>query len=242
MSVGFSSGCLKDCRMSLEDQMELYLRLGADAYELSLPKPEEVTRLVSKLPEKKRLIQLSHQFSYFSLHAPWRNPPYADDEGTYNLIDDINELCRLLPIKGIVLHPDIIKDYSPFEKSSLPWLIENMDQRKISYTTPAEFAKLAGEHDFGFVLDVLHSYEHDHTMQQAYDFLKVMGSRLGELHVSGTDESHMHRPVNTSPNRRSILEFLTARPGVPIILEGFIPEPIEMMIENEIDLMRIYEK
>jgi hypothetical protein len=74
---------------------------------------------------------INKNFSHCSIHAPAY--AYMDDDISHKTLQYLENLCKKLPIKNIVFHPDEIKDRSFFEKyKHLPLSIENMDDRKKS--------------------------------------------------------------------------------------------------------------
>jgi len=113
-------------------------------------------------------------FSYCSLHAPVH--AYQDDEKSHKILKTMEQICLLLPIKNIVVHPDIVIDRSVFKQyKHLPFSIENMDDRKKCCQWVEDIKKILDENPYmWFTLDVQHCYTNDPSMQLAKDFHKEL--------------------------------------------------------------------
>ena len=121
---GFSTGILHFTEMPLMQRIENFSSLGVNAIELSYlsgnilqAKPSEIARMLKC-------------FSWISIHAPSRDVKYGNNEQTRKIIEKFAEFCDVLPINGIVMHPDIVQSFSVLENTNLPFLLENMDKRK----------------------------------------------------------------------------------------------------------------
>ena len=237
-NIGFSTQCLGMSSMPLEERIKFYYSLGNNAIELSFRKEVQLNEFVLT-PEIVRNIK---KFDYISVHAPWREVIYKHDKKTDEIIKKLRELCRKIPVQGIVLHPDVVDDFIHMENSGLPFLFENMDTRKKIGMYPEHFTKLIKDHSFGFVLDVQHAYDTDPTMKLARKFISVFGDRLKQMHVAGRTESLRHFPVHISDNKDAIVEILKLGIDVPKILEGLLLENISQTVSRELDFVKKYEK
>lgn len=236
--VGFSTGSLHQIGMPFDERIRLYLSLGAEAIELGFATPS--TLLEYQLSNQS--ISDIKEFRSVSVHAPWKGLRYGSDNSTRKVVDKLRRLCDDLPITGLVLHPDTIDDFDMLNKSGLPFLLENMDIRKSYATHPDQFREFVKNYQFGFVLDVQHAYEHDHSMAIAKEFIEVMGDRLKQMHVSGRSASEIHVPVFQSSNRESILDILKLGLNVPKIFEGIVVKDIRNTIQQELSYVRLFEK
>jgi hypothetical protein len=82
------------------------------------------------------------RISHYSIHAPTRHP-YQDDEESHRILNIIERICKELPIKNIVIHPDNVVDWLVFKQySHLPFSIENMDERKKSCRSVEDIKKI----------------------------------------------------------------------------------------------------
>jgi hypothetical protein len=237
--IGFSTGDLYRSPISMAEMAELYYSCGANAIELSFGTPEEINNFAIT----NRFIKAVEKFAFISIHSPWKEGGYDNSKETQKILDKLKSLCAVLPIKGIVMHPDTIKDMEILKKSGLPFLLENMDSHKKFGKSLADFAELKKRCDFGFVLDLQHAYEHDQAMKLAKDLAEIMGNRLSHLHVSGESDSENHVPVHLARNREAIAGVIKFMPPVPIILEGaFLEDDLENTIKNELSFIKNYEK
>jgi len=237
-NVGFSTHCLGMSNMPLEERIKFYYSLGNNAIELSFPTEAQLNEFMLS-PETVKNIK---SFDYVSVHAPWKEIIYKHDKKTDDIIKKLSQLCRKIPVRGIVLHPDVIDDFEHVENSGLPFLIENMDKRKKIGMYPEHFTKLIKDHNFGFVLDVQHAYDTNPTMQLARKFISIFGDRLKQMHVAGRTESQRHFPVHIADNIDAIVKILGLGIDVPKILEGLLLENISQTVSRELDFVRKYEK
>ncbi len=235
MNIGFGTGNLYKRGYSLKETAKLYKDFGADAIEISLQHWE-----LLKLEVDEELKEFIGSFDYVSLHAPCHNLSYGKNKQTKELISKINYLSKKLNIRSIVVHPSIVEDFYALKKLKSQVLIENMDKRHERFTKPKQFKEFMGDYDFGFVLDVQHSFEHDSTMKLTKELIKIMGDRLKEIHLSGCVSKYKHFPVHISKNRKALEKFLKLKIKKPIILEGYLPEEIPKTAKREIEYVRSF--
>lgn len=227
--LGFSTGCLHKTRYSLNERIELYHLAGANALEIGLASIEELQdfNLTSKLAQNIK------KFDYLSIHVPW-GMKYNSDLQTKLVIEKLKVLCALLPIDGIVIHPDLIEDFSVLERSGLPFLMENENNAREKFgQKPEDFEKLASDYDFGFVFDTQHAFECNQNISYSRKLLEIMGDRLRHMHVSGCTEDKSHSPVHLSDNKEQILKILKIKKDLPKISGGVIVKNVhnKMMVE-----------
>jgi len=231
---GFTTGCLYKTERGLEEIIKLYHALGADAIEVSFPKHLELMNFNLT----QQTIQDIRKYDFVTLHAPWKEIRYKDNIETKKLFEKLEYLSENLNAKGIVLHPDTIDDFSVLEKSGLPFLLENMDPRKVFGTKAEDFEKLKQNYNLGFVLDLFHAYENDNSMNLAIQFLDIMGNKLSHFHVSGPNEEHRHKPTYSSTNKDSIIKILELKKEIPRISEGIILSNVEEVIRKELEFLK----
>lgn len=236
--IGFSTGCLYKSNVEFSERIKLYFSLGANAIELSF---NSLTEL-ENLRLSKEFINDIKKYNYISIHAPCRDLRYGDNDTTKEVIGKLRSLCEKLSIKNIVLHPDVVDDFSVLGESNLPFAVENMDKRKRFGTKLEDFIKLKEGYNFGFVFDIQHSYEHDPSMSLAKDILFVMGDRLKHIHVSGANKTYTHLPLYAADNKNSIIKILNLKLEVPKILEGILFGNIAKTISEELAFIRSCEK
>jgi sugar phosphate isomerase/epimerase len=235
--VGFSTGDFENPRLSLNNRIKFCDYLG-EALELSFRTPKDLFDF--KLTNK--IIKEIIQHKYVTIHAPFINVKYKPNKNTDTIIKKLGYLCKKLPIKGIVIHPHLVEDFSILEKSKLPFLIENMDKRKNVGTHPSHFKEYAKKYQFGFVFDIQHAFEHDPSMRLGKEILKIMGNRLQHMHVSGCNEKHRHYPTFISDNKKNITKILEMRIPVPKILEGFLVIDFKNIATDELKFVESFEK
>tara|TARA_Y100000310_G_C20560154_1_gene752648 strand:+ start:191 stop:907 length:717 start_codon:yes stop_codon:yes gene_type:complete len=235
--VGFSTGDFENPHLSLKNRIKFSDDLGG-AIELYFGIPKDLL----KFKLTKKLIKEIKQHKYISIHAPISKIKYKSDNNTKAIIKKLSYLCKKLPIKGIVLHPHLIEDFSILEKSGLPFLIENMDKRKTVGTHPKHFEEYKKKYKFNFVFDTQHAYEHDPTMKLGKEIIKVMGNRLQHIHISGCNKKHIHYPAHLSDNKKNISRILKMKLSVPKILEGFLVIDFRNIAVDELKFVKSFEK
>jgi sugar phosphate isomerase/epimerase len=237
-AYGFSTGALYKTDIPLDERVERFNKLGANAIELGLVSQEELMgfRLI---PSIRRGLK---RYDYVSIHGPMIGIRYGNDDKTKEIIARLKERCGELPVKGIVLHPDLVEDFEIFDGCGLPFLIENMDGSHSVGTSPEYFERMKRRYSFGFVLDVQHAYEHDPSMGMAREMIDAMGDRLRHMHVSGCSVGENHIPVHMSENRNAIVKILEMGIRVPKIFEGVFSEDIDRTISRELGFIGKYER
>ena len=231
--VGFSTGCLYKTGIKIEEIIKLYNSIGANAIEISFGSLHEL----SNFNLTQEIIQDVKKYDFVSLHAPW-DIRYGNNKKTQKIITKLEYLFKNLTAEGIVLHPDTIDSFSFLEKSSLPFLLENMDPRKKFGTHPDSFERLRKGYEFKFVLDLFHAYENDFSMKLAKEFLKVMGNDLNHFHVSGLLGDSRHIPTYSADNKESIIEIINLERDIPRISEGNIFNNIEKTLFEELNFLK----
>ena len=236
--IGFCTGCLERLNIPFNERVKLFSSVGANAIELSYITPTQLNEF-KLTPEMAADIK---SFDYVSIHAPCIEVRYKPDTKTEKIIKKLKQLCGCLPIQGLVLHPDITDDFKYLEDSGLPFLIENMDNKKDFGKTPEHFRELINECSMGFVFDAQHAYENDSTMKSGIELISIMGNRLKEMHVSGQKKSEMHYPIHASDNREAIQKILELGIEVPKILEVSLVDNIRQTASKELKFIRKFEK
>lgn len=222
--IGFSTGALAygDFRRGLE----LQLRDGIDAIELSALREDELDGLIAALDE----LDLS-AFSYRSFHAP----------SELRQLTSAELAKKLEPIAAagfpIILHPDVISgDFAPWRQLGESILLENMDVRKTVCRTAREMLPyFTALPDARLCFDIGHAHQVDPTMTVTFEFLHFFRTKLAEIHISEVNWQCKHRAIGTS----TALAFHKAARwipnDVPVIIESVIGED---EIERELVTVR----
>jgi len=235
--VGLSTDDFEDIHISLKNRIEFSDSLG-EALELYFENPKDLHdfKLTSEI------IKEIKKHKYVTIHAPSTDVKYTSNESTDLMFEKLKYLCKKLPIKGIVIHPDVVEDFLKLEKSGLPFLIENMNKEKNTGTHTSHFKEYVKKYKFNFVFDIQHAFEHDPSMKQGKEILKIMGNRLQHMHVSGCNKKHDHYPTFISDNKKNIIEILKMGIPVPKILEGFLVIDFRNVAVDELRFVESFEK
>lgn len=208
--IGFSHGVLyKLLDVYSVTAIDLYKKYSKDVLEFCL--------IINKdIHKTKNIISLADDIVHKSIHAP-ADVVYRNDADTIKLLDEIASYYKELNAELILVHPDLVEDWTVFDAYPLNWAIENMDNLKPAYKSVEDLeAFFAKRENWKFVLDLNHCYTNDKTMKLAEDFIARLGSRLAEVHLSGY--AGFHEPLFQT-KQDIILEYCK-KLDVPIVIES----------------------
>lgn len=207
-AIGFSTGAVApgDPRGAIA----LLAGSGARAIELSALRLAELPPLLDAIPT----LDLTG-YDHVSVHAPSR----FDRADEARVADAL--LARVPAGWPIVLHPDTIHDTAAWRAFGSRLFIENMDKRKVSGRTASELARVfEALPEAHFCFDVGHAHQIDRTMNDAWEILRTLGARLGQVHVSEVTTAGKHALLG----RTAVAAFRKVAPeiprGAPIIVES----------------------
>ncbi|MEQ8785604.1 MAG: hypothetical protein RIC55_04865 [Pirellulaceae bacterium] len=207
--VGFSTGALAkgDFRRGIDLQ-----RSHCDALELSALREGELDALIEALPK----LDLAG-FAYVSFHAPSRLEKLSERE----LVERLQRLGE--PVSAIIVHPDVIHDFSLWRPLGRRLVLENMDQRKPIARTARELRPYFDAlPEARFCFDIGHARQVDPTLGAALVMLRAFGDRLAEIHISEVNAASSHVAISrtTSQSYRRLASLLPD--SVPAIIESVI--------------------
>lgn len=216
MKFGFSTGPLWQT-IPQKEALRLVRAAGCNAVELGLINFDRFkTDWLDELSEEDFV-----GFEWISVHSS--KITYGNNPDTRYIFDKLARLNKLVSLDCIVIHPDIVEDFSVFQNTDLPFAFENMDKRKESFQTPEELDELTKKYGFNkFVLDVNHIFTVDPTMELAKRFYEIVGDRIVEIQVSGYKT--LHDPF-VETQQTNIIKAVQ-NPNVPIIDEAKIAADI----------------
>jgi hypothetical protein len=218
MKIGFSTGsiALDDVRRGLK----VATHKRTNAIELSALREEELDPLLDSLD---RLQKDLATFVYISFHAPTKRERQSE-------VEFITKLQKVAD-RGwaIIVHPDVISDFSLWRKLGRAVCIENMDKRKGIGRTAAQLKQIFDQlPEATFCFDIGHARQIDPTMQEAEAFLHCFRDRLRQIHMSYVNSQSRHERLN--------FESITAYQRVARWLDDSIPVILETPVQqNEVD-------
>ena len=223
--IGFSTGALafSDYDRALKILTAFHIR----CVELSALRQRELSPLIAAL--EKDEIDLS-AFEYKSFHAPSAIAPGAEHE----VVDELLTVADLgFPV---IVHPDVIEDYSAWEYLGSALCIENMDRRKAIGRTADELESIFDRLPRATLcFDIGHARQVDTTMTEAYFIIQRFQARLRQVHVSEVNTRSHHDPLSYA----ALLAFQPfgrlIRPEIPFIIEAVIDSA---RVPSEITLVR----
>ncbi|HEX4122303.1 MAG TPA: hypothetical protein VH619_16930 [Verrucomicrobiae bacterium] len=219
--IGFSTGALERGRYTVAID---WLRTEhVRSVELSALRLQELEPLLNDLD---RIDWTS--FSYISFHAPSSFPSELE-----NWVVDL--LGKVFD-RGwnIIVHPDVIRTPSLWQRFGSQLLLENMDRRKTDARTADELSKWFEKlPDARLCLDMAHAKQLDTTLLLLTEILEKFRDRIAEVHISELDSHCRHQPMSAS----SVADFQRMASAFNLRL----PIIVESMLDGERKELRMKE-
>ena len=207
--IGFSTGSL--ALGNYIKALRMMENSSSNAIELSALREEELNPLLKALPS----LELK-KYSYCSFHAPGKLSHFSEKKLVEQLLKIAENKCY------IILHPDIISDFSLWRKFDSWLCIENMDKRKSTGRTAEELMWIFDQlPEASFCFDIGHARQVDPTMLEANLILNQFKNRIKQLHVSEVNSNSIHEPLSLQGIwvYYEFLMQLNNKNEIPIILE-----------------------
>jgi len=120
----------------------------------------------------------------------------------------------------IIVHPDMITDYSLWKELGDQLYVENMDNSRFYGKTVEDMVHIFNElPDASMCLDVGHTRQIDPTMQLCKDLCIKFGNKIKEMHFSEVDVVTCGHKAITSSTLKAFEGISNYLPPCPIILE-----------------------
>lgn len=218
-TVGFSTGAL--AKGDFLAGVAIACSLDLPVIELSALRDSELAPLLGAI----EALPLDN-FRQVSFHAPSKLKNLQEP-------DLIRALVGLPSAWPIIVHPDVISDFSSWRFLGRRLCIENMDQRKNRGRTVPElefvFDRLP---EASFCFDIGHARQVDPTMGVAISMLQRFGPRLRQVHISEVDPGGRHIPIGFSSAHGFRLAAKLIPENCPIIIEStFQGDPLDLTME-----------
>lgn len=208
--IGFSHGDLfKLHDVNTKENLQLLAESGSNAIEINCHGSKDLVFLDSFLSHLRR-------FVHVSLHAPV-DIRYSDNRETHKVLEKLENFYVKASAELIVVHPDLVDDWSVFDGYKMTWAIENMDDRKKNFKYAHDLKIFFNEHPEWFlVLDLGHCNSNDKSMVLAEELIQEFRNRIIEIHLSGYEIFHdpLYRTKQTE-----IIAYCK-KLFVPIIIES----------------------
>lgn len=209
-NIGFSTGVLLN-DLSHKETLAFLHQLGCKVVELGYIRFE---RLSDGSVEELETSDFDG-FDYVSIHAP--KITYGKNKDTEFTLTQIKKIDKLRKLDAVVVHPDLVEDFSVLQDTGLNIAFENMDVRKASFQTAKELDELTTRFGFDkFVLDLNHVYTVDASMVMLDEFYELLGDRIVEIQISGYDK--LHDPL-VETNQKEIVAGVRGR-DIPVVDEA----------------------
>ena len=208
--IGFSHGVLfKVLDVNTKESLDILAASGASAVEINCHRSGDSSSLNNLLPYIKK-------FERISLHVPC-NIRYGNNDETISLLKDLEDFYKKSGAELVVVHPDVVDDWSVFDSFDMNFAIENLDDRKKEFKDVADLKEFFKVHPkWAFVLDFGHANSNDKSMILAEDLIKEFKSRVVEIHLSGYEV--FHDPLYHT-KQKEIINYCKEF-SVPIIIES----------------------
>lgn len=212
-NIGFSTGTL----------FKSDFKRGIDVLKKYKIKSIEISALREN--EFENIYQCFHElnlegFNHVSFHAPSKLINLSE----FDLVNKLKTLINVYDMP-IIVHPDIITDYSLWNSLGSHICIENMDKRKPIGRNCSEleiiFKKLPKAK---LCFDLAHVRQIDPSLTEAVNILIKFKDRISQLHISTLNTMSVHEPLNMRSiiTYSSLAQFIDR--NIPIILESPVAE------------------
>ena len=231
MEIGFSTEAFYKWEVSKNEIIDILSSLGTNSIELLYPTTESL--FSDRLSNDS--IQKLNEFDFISLHAPFLNVKYKQNNENSRILSELNAIAEKVDVKVVVFHPDLVEDFSLLSTSGLPVAIENMDPRKKRGKDVNDLQSIFEEFPkFGMVYDICHLSLVDPTLEEGEKMIEIFKDRIKEIHLSGIGkENESHVLLSESKNGDELLEHSRLLKA-PKIIEGVFPSKDKKFIEQEI--------
>ena len=225
--IGLTTGAVHSWTDNLEEQLAIMRRVGMQAIEIIFPHPQSLDEEISNQAETWVRTR-----SYVSIHAPFyedstRTPMvYDHDERTRKTIARLESWQRRLGAKAIVLHQDLVKDWSLLNASALRLALENLPQdQAVSIEAIKEVMK--NQKPKSIVLDTAHALTYNDEMIKT--LINEFKNTIQHIHLSDRRFSTYHQRVRDHEQIR----FCTNTEKFAAIRELQTPIIIEVSIKDK---------
>ena len=208
MNIGFSTGSL--AKGNYELALDMLTNSNSNVVEISSLRESELERIISSFDEL-----FLKKYKYISFHAPSKLKVYSE-------LQLVNQLKKITKKNiYIIVHPDIICDFSLWQSFGSLLCIENMDMRKAIGRTTQDLAEIFYHlPNASFCFDLAHVRQVDPTMIEALDMVKKFGEKIKQLHISVVNSKSLHESLTLEAiiDYRKIAKYINK--DTPIILES----------------------
>jgi hypothetical protein len=225
-TIGFSHGVLyKTMDVYTKEAFDIYAAAGSEIIEVCFIRSGAIQKLGNIIPFVK-------EYPHRSIHLP-ADIRYKNDAATKEILERAANFYRAVSADLVLVHPDLVDDWSVFAQFPLAWAIENMDNRKRSFRSPNDLLCFFKQNNnWKMVLDLNHCYSNDTSMQIAEEFIEKFKDRIAEIHLSGY--AGYHEPLYQT--KQEIIMQFCKKIQAPIIIESTFNSPDEA--EKEIAYIR----
>jgi sugar phosphate isomerase/epimerase len=179
-------------------------------------------------------LDLFNSYPVNSIHLPWYQTIYKkQDNTTKKILEKTEKLSSLINSELVVIHPDVVDNFSIFKDYSFELGIENLSFGH-KFTNPDEInTLLEANKELSFVLDISHALENKIPLT---NFLKLK-DRISEIHLSSATRKIQHAFVSTA-DKTDLENIKKALISNTIILETDIQKENLNKLPKEISFVR----
>ncbi|MEI6835280.1 MAG: hypothetical protein WCK59_00405 [Candidatus Falkowbacteria bacterium] len=208
--IGFSHGdSFKLLDVNTEKNIQILAGCGGNSLEINCHTAKEADSLDKLLPYIK-------SFERLSIHAPV-NVRYVYNQEIKALLKKLEYFYNRVGAELLVIHPDLVDDWSVFDDLNMNLAIENMDDRKQSFKDVGDLKDFFDKHpEWSLVLDLGHCKANDKSMVLAENMILAFRNRIVEIHLSGYKK--FHEPLHRT-KQKDIIAYCKDL-LVPIIIES----------------------
>ncbi|MDD3159977.1 MAG: hypothetical protein PHQ98_03350 [Candidatus ainarchaeum sp.] len=235
MVIAISTGSCFDLKLSFQDRIRFIQKFSVDGIELLFASPKDLL----EFEFDKDTFEFVNSLKFKSIHMPFNDIEYKDDELTKKVIDKATKLSIQIKIDYLVFHPNNVKDYSVLNYD-LKNCIENLNsnEKNKGYCTVQEIKQIFDRNPkLYFILDTCHVFQNNIELN---DFLifkeKLLGIHLATQWKQG-ERIRTHGFLQENLEQLEKIKPLLKLNVIKIIESDFYPEKVPM-IKKEIELIK----
>lgn len=194
----------------------------------------------------KENLKCLQSLKFNSIHAPWMNIDYGENEKCKNTLIIVEKLYKQIRARNVNFHifdTEKMKEIKIFNKYDFIFSIENDDGRRLEkpgLNTVGKIAKaLMISKNSKFTFDFAHALAV--SSKDMPEFINKFKNRLSQIHLSYLDKDmrdHWFLFKHDAPKLRKLLSYIK-EVNVPVVLECVASDRSEIqLIKKEIEYIK----
>jgi hypothetical protein len=212
--------------------IEMLRKFSPDGIEISFADPD----YLFQFDISDENVEYLKTLPYVTIHAPWKNIRYSDNEVCAKTLKAIEALYNKIDAKNVTIHSLEVDDYKVLNDCKFKISTENEDYRK-PCKTPLEIGEVLKKNPkIGFTFDFAHGMTVDLGMTD--NFLNF--AQLQQVHLAYFDDTLSDHFFLCKHKSDEIEEQIKKIPeNVPLVLEAVAEKKEQIAwVKDEIEYLR----